>query len=501
MKSNIYCKRIGTLFGLLFFLAPLFVKSSTLYEFRGVWVATTHNIDWPSKQGLTVSDLKKEILNILDLHKSVGMNCIILQVRAAGDSFYHSNLEPWSKFITGVQGKAPDEGFDPLQFWVAECKKRDIEIHAWINPFRAGNKIEEELHSNHPARVNPNWVVNHNNKLYFNPGLKEVRNHIQNVIKDIVTRYDIDGLHIDDYFYPYPVKNVEFNDSDAYNQFIKAGNKLSINDWRRENINNFIQETQTNIKEIKPWIKFGVSPFGVWRNKIDDPRGSDSRGGLTCYDNLYADVLKWVKEGWVDYLAPQIYWSTVDEVTNYTKLIKWWNNEVDNRHLYIGHALYKVNSGQVGWNGSGEILQQLNQNKGLPNIKGSIFFSHNHFNKDNHYLIKTIQNNYYKEPALTPPMAWLSTENPLPVVNTRYKKRIISWQKQKTGNILNEEDRFIVFYRKNGSDNEKWVITNNKFIRPDEIVKNKKGRYFFEIAVINRLNVISNRSKAIKVNI
>ncbi len=482
----------------LLFSTQVPASSLPKYEFRGVWVATVTNIDWPSKPGLSISVLKREALDIISSHHAMGMNAIILQVRPAGDAIYPSALAPWSKYLTGEQGLPPDQSFDLLKFWIEECHKRNMELHAWINPFRAALHSDEALHISHPALVNRHWTVVHNKRLYYNPGLPEVRQHILQVIIDLVSRYDINGLHIDDYFYPYPANGDVFNDTATYISQLDYEAPLSIHDWRRHNIDLFIQEAYQSIHQVKPWVKFGISPFGVWRNIADDPRGSDSRAGVTSYDHLYADVIKWAEMGWIDYVLPQIYWSTRDEAANFIKLADWWNQHVTNRHLYIGHGIYKINGTQKHWDNPEELKEQLQHTRKLANVKGSAFYSHNHFMRANNNLNSLLQDSIYKEPALVPPMPWLNNMPPQPVSNVRHKRGIITWEAPEMVNAIHKPLKYIVFID-NGDDEEEWFITSNRFYRPGNPASNRKSRYSISVASIDSFNQISERSEPLRV--
>lgn len=473
-------------------------STSNLFEFRGVWVATVTNIDWPSQKGLSTEALKKEIRDILNLQKSLGMNSIILQVRPAGDAIYPSPFEPWTRYITGEQGKAPANNFDPLRYWIDEAHKRDIELHAWINPFRASLNISDSLHHSHPAKAHPEWTVQYGTRLHYNPGLAEVRQHIMQVIDDLMSRYDIDGLHMDDYFYPYPIAGEVFNDSTAYIQQLNFDAPLSIHDWRRQNINHFIASVAELINEKKPWLKFGISPFGVWRNKANDQRGSDTNAGVTCYDHLYADVLKWTDEGWIDYVAPQVYWSTQDRDVNYVKLTNWWNQEVSNRHVYIGHGIYKINGPQPHWDNPNEMSEQIRLSKELQNIKGNIFYSHKHFVRENNQLNQVLSENYFKTPALTPPMPWKKQIQLTPVSDVKYKKRVITWD-QKDGN--NGNHRFIVFITPLDETSGWWETTSHNYYIPLPTTESRRRKqYNVQVGVIDRWNNMSPLSAPLKIS-
>ena len=279
------------------------------YEFRAAWIATVENIDWPSKKGLSVDSQKVEFIRQLDMHRRNGLNAVVVQIRPAADALYPSSYEPWSEWLTGAQGRPPSPYYDPLEFMIEETHKRGMEFHAWCNPYRAVFAIgKSSIVPDHITRQHPDWFVRFGNTLYFDPGNKEVQQYVTTVIRDIVRRYDIDGLHFDDYFYPYDIfedrPGHDFPDKASY---AKYGNGMTEGDWRRSNTDSIIVQVGRAIKEEKPHCKFGISPFGIWRNKRTDPEGSETQAGQTNYDNLYADILLWLKNGWIDYVAPQIY--------------------------------------------------------------------------------------------------------------------------------------------------------------------------------------------------
>jgi uncharacterized lipoprotein YddW (UPF0748 family)/N-acetylmuramoyl-L-alanine amidase len=353
---------------------------------RGLWVASVVNIDYPTKPTTNPETLKAEALKILNDARDTGLNAVFLQVRPTADAFYKSSYFPWSKFLTGTQGKAPDGGFDPLAFWITEAHKRGIELHAWINPYRITKKTASEakptvnsLHSSHPARKHPDWVVQYSdNNLYFNPGIPEVRQLIVDSIKEIVSYYDIDGIHFDDYFYP----GRDFNDSATYKKY-GTGFK-TIGDWRRNNIDLLVKEVYSAVKTTNKNVRFGISPFGIWANKKNNSLGSDTNGLETYYDH-FADSRKWVREGMVDYICPQLYWNIGYNVADYSKLLTWWKNVVSGTSvdLYIGHAAYKAgNSSKTSpWYGVAEIERQMLLNRNYPEVKGSVFYNYTSISK------------------------------------------------------------------------------------------------------------------------
>ncbi len=341
-------------------------------EMRAVWISTVYNIDWPSKSGLPIEKQQAEFIEMLDEFVSIGINTVFVQVRAASDAIYDSDILPWSQALTGVQGVDP--GYDPLAFMIEEAHKRNLQLHAWFNPFRASLTQDiNKLALKNPARINPNWVVIHEKQGVFDPGIPEVRKHIIDAIMEVVKKYDIDGVHMDDYFYPY---GSAFADEHTYNTY----NHVYANkgDWRRNNINTFVRELHEEIKREKSDLTFGISPFGIWRNQQDDPTGSLTAGN-SAYDRQYVDARTWIRNGWVDYIAPQLYWNIGHKTAAYDILVEWWANEVKGTSvdLYIGHAIYRVGSNQTDWQSCDTIIDQLRLNKTYEMVRGSIFFSAN----------------------------------------------------------------------------------------------------------------------------
>lgn len=382
--------------------------SQPRYEFRGVWIATVDNIDWPQRGETNVAKQKKEFIRQLDLHKKNGMNAVVVQVRPAADAFYPSPFEPWSQWLTGVQGKAPSPYYDPLKFMVEEAHKRGMEFHAWLNPYRANFNIgSASIASNHVTRIHPDWFITYGNKKYFDPGNKQAQQFVINVVKDIVKRYSVDAIHMDDYFYPYRIPNKEFPDEASYK---KSGSKLSKDDWRRSNVDSIIFKLSLAIKAEKPYCKFGISPFGVWRNKEMDPQGSNTKAGQTNYDDLYADILLWMKKEWIDYVAPQLYWEIGHKLADYEELITWWNKHSYGRHVYIGHGIYRATEKNTTWKKPGELPAQIKLVREQANVQGSIYYSSKSFDRNPYGWNDSLRNNYYKTPALIPEMDWLPSK-------------------------------------------------------------------------------------------
>ncbi len=344
-------------------------------EFRAAWVATVTNLDWPSKPGLPVDTQKQEFINILNHLQKMHMNAVVVQIKPTADAFYPSRYWPWSQYLTGIQGQNP--GYDPLAFMLKEAHRRHISFHAWFNLYRVSMQDHLDLlASDNPARQHPDWIVSYGGKLSFDPGIPAARNFILDSIREVVRTYDIDAVHFDDYFYPYRVANQDFPDEATYQQY-GAAHFLNKGDWRRNNVNLLLQDLSRTIKQHKPHVRVGISPFGVWRNKAVDSTGSDTQAGQTDYDDLYADTRTWIRRGWLDYIAPQIYWTMGFAPAAYNKLVPWWVNEVagTNVHLYIGQAIYKIGSAPGPWSNPDEMPNQLQFNRQFKAVRGSIFFS------------------------------------------------------------------------------------------------------------------------------
>jgi uncharacterized lipoprotein YddW (UPF0748 family) len=381
-------------------------------EFRAAWIATVVNIDWPSKRGLPVDFQKLEFTSMLDMHKKNGLNAVIVQIRPSADAFYPSKLEPWSEYLTGTQGKAPYPFYDPLEFMIEETHKRGMEFHAWINPYRAVfNPATSSIAVNHPTRLYKDWFITYGDakggyRKLFDPGNPEARAFVTEVVRDIVKRYDIDGLHIDDYFYPYPVAGKAFPDGDSYRKYGKA---MDRDDWRRSNVDSAIENMSRAIRSEKPWVKFGVSPFGVWRNASDDPEGSATRAGVTNYDDLYADILLWLEKGWIDYVAPQLYWEIGHKLADFTTLIDWWSKHTYGKQCYIGIGIYRATEGNrpAAWRDKTMLPRMIELCRNTPNIHGQVYYSSKSFITNPNGWCDTLQTNYYKMPVPTPKMDWL----------------------------------------------------------------------------------------------
>jgi uncharacterized lipoprotein YddW (UPF0748 family) len=361
-------------------------------EIKGAWVSTVYNLDWPSASSYGNPEVQRqEYVTMLDELQSMGLNAVYVQVRPSGDALYPSKLVPWSKFLTGVQGVDP--GYDPLAFMVEETHRRGMEFHAWFNPFRAQTGTSTaDLASNHVVNLHPDWVVAAGSRMYINPGIPAARQHIIDAIMEVVKGYPVDGVHLDDYFYP---SGSSFDDEAAY-QAYNSKNMADKDAWRRDNINDFVKKLGQSIHAAKPQVSYGISPFGVWRNDQDDPSGSATRASITAYDDMHADVRTWIRNDWIDYVMPQIYWSLNYSVARYDTLVRWWANEVDGSDvkLFIGHSPYKLGTAS-DWQSPEEIVNQLKFNESLPQVRGDVFFSAKDLRNNPTDVASTLRN-YYK---------------------------------------------------------------------------------------------------------
>ncbi len=384
-------------------LCLLFSKTSPAQvkpEFRGVWVATVDNIDWPSKGNFNSDSQKAEFTRLLDMHQRNGMNAMIVQIRPCTDAFYPSQYEPWSKWLTGEQGLPPTPYYDPLEFMITETHKRNMVFHAWINPYRAEfNLTADELSATHIVRLHPEWFLTYGDKRYFDPGNKEAQDYVVAVVEDVVSRYQVDAIHFDDYFYPYPLPGKKFPDDGSY---ILFGAGLTREDWRRSNTDSIIAKLHRAIKKANPACQFGISPFGVWRNADRDPvNGSKTNGSLSNYDNLYADILNWLKNDWIDYVAPQLYWEFSHHQAPFYELLRWWSQHTYGRHCYIGLGIYKANS-NAAWRDHSQLPRQVEAIRNTANVQGMAFFSSKVFEKNPNGWSDSLRLNYFKEPAPIP---------------------------------------------------------------------------------------------------
>ena len=412
-------------------------------ELRAAWIATVANIDWPTKQGLPAIEQQQQFVQRLDKLKQLGCNAVIVQVRPCCDACYPSTFEPWSRYLTGRQGEAPFPYYDPLLFMIEEVHKRNMEFHAWFNPFRA--LMDCRVNPNppkHVTRSHTNWIINYGGKSYLDPGVPEAREYVINIIKDVVERYDIDAVHLDDYFYPYRIGKTPFGDAKSY---AKYGNGENKDNWRRNNVNLFISQLHSTIKQLKPYVKIGISPFGVWRNINRDPaEGSETTAGQTCYDDLYADVLLWLKRGWVDYLMPQLYWEHGNRAASFTVLLDWWNKHSYKKQIYYGLGVYHLSEHNNHYSVN-ELLWQIKDIRKSSINSGYSFYSAVSFDKIGPALSDSLQQNYVQFIAIPPAMKWIDSIPPTaPILKstTDNKKNILKWT---LDNPQSEPIKYVVY--------------------------------------------------------
>jgi uncharacterized lipoprotein YddW (UPF0748 family) len=382
-------------------------------EFRAAWVATVGNIDWPSKKGLSAEEQKREAIAILDKSQEIRLNAIVLQVRTSADALYRSDIEPWSEFLTGEQGKDP--GYDPLQFWIDEAHKRGIELHAWFNPHRAmyggGEKNQATRSKDHVWNTNREITKVYGDKLWLDPGEPEAEKQSLSVFMDVVERYDVDGIHVDDYFYPYPVsedgKRVEFPDDASYKKYTDAGGTLARDDWRRDNINRLMRKVYEGTKKRKPWVKFGISPFGLGR-----PGELRVVQGFDQYSELYADAKLWLQKGWLDYWTPQLYWKLSAPAQPYEPLANWWISvNTKGRHIWPGLFTSKVGDGRTAWPVH-DVLNQVWVTQDTVGATGNVHFSMKALVQNREGISDALRDGPYREPALVPASPWLDSKAP-----------------------------------------------------------------------------------------
>jgi len=409
-----------SLFALLIPLSPAGVTGQAVTpppvarEFRAVWVATVSNIDWPSRPGLSTWEQQAELIAILNRSVALNMNAVILQVRPATDALYKSDIEPWSEYLTSQMGRPPEPFYDPLEFAVTEAHKRGLELHAWFNPYRSRHpSAKSEISATHISNTLPALVRTYGRHLWLDPGNPAVRRHSLRVMLDVVRRYDVDGIHIDDYFYPYKERDsanaiISFPDDDSWARYVKTGGKLARDDWRRSNVDTFVRELYTGTKRIKPRVKFGISPFGVWR-----PGFPEQIKGFDAYTELYADSRRWLNEGWLDYFTPQLYWPIAREDLSYPVLLRWWIAENrKNRNMWPGNFTNRVGGAPPQGFAAQEILDQISITRREAGASGNVHFSAKSFMQSKDSLVEKLIAGPYSGPALVPASRWLDSIPP-----------------------------------------------------------------------------------------
>lgn len=438
-----------------------FAQTPPKRELRAAWIATFANIDWPSRTQ-TPSQQQSALRTILDHHTATGINTVYLQVRSQCDAMYASSIEPWSADLNGLQGRPSTPYWDPMQYAIDETRKRGMEFHAWLNPYRVASSINNipGFHSSHVSKQHPEWTMNVQTSAsvtvqILNPGLPQVRDYITSVVVDIVNRYDIDGIHFDDYFYPQPYTGTTINDNAAYTADPRGFPNTTAGraDWRRDNVNLLIKRVNDTIRALKPWVKFGVSPSGIYRNSTNPAIGTPT-AGLEHYTTLYCDSRKWIQQGWVDYLAPQVYWYIGQPGADYSKVVPWWNDNGYGRHIYIGMAGYKVNDPAQGtaWANKSMIPNEMRLNRGLANVQGQAIYNTSALRSTTKLGFRdSLRLFFFNKPALLPTMPWKDNTPPaapaaLSAVKYGNDSVVLDWTiPADDGNELNKAKRFVVY--------------------------------------------------------
>lgn len=472
-------------------------------EFRGVWIATVGNIDWPSRKDMSSVEQKKEFIDLLDMCKSMNFNAVIVQIRPSADAFYDSSYEPWSRYLTGLSGEPPVPYYDPLAFLIEETHSRGMEFHAWINPYRAVVNYQEYHPNPLPLTYeHPEWFVNYGKNKYFDPGLPEVREYTLKVINEVVQNYDIDAVHLDDYFYPYKLRGESFQDDHSFEKYGEGYYPEHREEWRRQNVNKIIQELHHEIKTLKPWVQFGISPFGVWRNGDRDPRGSATYTGQTNYDDLYADITLWMKNGWLDYVLPQAYWHIGHLKADYREVVKWWSDNSFGTRLYIGHSLYKIGEERqdAAWHAKDttEIEKQLLLNKSMSKVQGSAFFSASTLLKNPLNVRERIARTYFPDVILPPVVNDDVKQVPQPVYGVRLEEtkgkapRLV-WESLPE-NKEKEAVRYLIQHfesgGESGTNDVRVTLTGQKHLELSK--KELKDTRAFVIRAVSRNNDVSD---------
>ena len=467
------------LFYLLLFVLisfSVFSQITPKREFRGAWI---HTVGQGQYKDMSTDEMKIYFVQLLDSLQAYNINAIIFQVRPMADAFYRSEIEPWSRYLTGEQGLAPQGDFDPMEFLIKESHQRNMEFHAWLNPYRVTATEYDVLHPSHIFYQHPEWFVQYGTQLYFDPGIPQCKTFICSVVKDIVKRYDVDAIHMDDYFYPYPIAGEQFPDDNSFNRY---GAALGFapnqrDDWRRNNVNTLIQEIKLSILLTKPWVRFGISPFGIYRNKKSTPDGSGSEtNGLQNYDDLYADIKLWVENSWIDYNIPQIYWEIGHSAADYETLIKWWSLNNYGAHLYIGQDVVRtMKAADLQNPNKNQLTRKMELERTLPAIYGNCFWPGYELIRNNGGVADSLRNNYHKYPALIPSYAHMHKKTPKDVRSLKAEWTpngyYLHWKRN--GNPSNPESaQYYVIYR--FADKEKVNLND-----PSKIVQMTRETFYF----------------------
>ncbi len=501
-------KNLTILLIILFITSHLFTQSiPPKRELRAAWIATVTNLDWPSSNTSSTEVQKQELINLLDELKRDGINTVIFQIRTECDALYSSAFDPWSYWLTGSQGTPPYPYYDPLEFAIDEAHKRGMELHAWFNPYRAERTVDNYPNApNHVTVLHPDWVIRITSSTsdfkFLDPGLPMVRDYVTSVIYDIVSRYDVDGIHADDYFYPYPPNQITNQDAQTFANYPRGFTNLA--NWRRDNVNILIAQINDTIQSVKPWIKFGMSPFGIWKNGV--PPGIT---GLSAYDDIYCDAIAWLHDRSIDYLTPQLYWPFGGQ-QDYAKLQPWWADSVaaNGRHFYPGHAYYRI----VNWASPSEMPRQIRFDRANPKVQGSVFFRAKNFGENPKGVTDTLRNDLYRYLALNPIMNWKDIIPPNPVQNLRFERLAngqggLLWNLPQTASDGDSASRYVV-YRFDHSNIQQIDLDNSANILNIEgsrqsipgVPPNPTGPYYFVVTSLDRNYNESAMSSVLQVN-
>lgn len=474
---------------ILFSSLQLFAQPEMKRELRGAWVATVANIDWPKNRNASSGDQIKELIEIFDKLKDAGINSIFFQIRTECDALYNSPYEPWSYWLTGAQGTEPNPYYDPLEFAVAEAHKRGMELHAWFNPYRAEKKVGDyPLSPQHVVTRRPGWILDFPGYKMLDPGNPAVREYIREIVADVVTRYDVDGIHFDDYFYPYSPK-VSNEDSLSFARY--HNNIKNVDDWRRYSINTLMAELNEIIKAVKPRVKFGISPFGIVLNEYAGTSGFNS------YDILYCDPLNWIKNRTVDYVLPQLYWEIGHEKADYAKLLPWWSEVTRDVHLYIGE--YSGRFANANFKGSkSELGDHLRMTRSFNNVEGSVYFSSSSITRNAQGIADSMKNDWFAEPAFPPLMPWKDVIPPNAPKNLKSEKTerglLLTWEAPDPPADGEQPFGYIIYRKLKNSDADysiARIVTGNIRRYMDQSAENNPDLYDYKVLAFDRLYNIS----------
>jgi len=490
------------------FSFSVFSQPAPKREFRGAWISVVEQNQY---KNMTVNEMKQYFVRLLNNLKSENINAVIFQVRPAADAFYYSEIEPWSRYMTGTQGKAPEVNFDPMAFLIEEAHKRAMEFHAWLNPYRVTVSENDVLYKYHLYYQHPELFVKYGKQLYFDPGLPENRNYICKIIKDIVSRYDVDAIHIDDYFYPYPIAGVKFPDENSFRKYAPEQGFRSdqIDDWRRNNVNQLIKQMKRTIILTKPYVRLGVSPFGIYRNKKSTPDGSGSyTNGLQDYDDLYADVLFWMKQGWVDYCIPQIYWEIGNQAADYETLILWWSGQQSPCQIYVGQDVERtMKFSNLQLPERNQLPRKIQLERTLSGVVGNCWWSGYSLANNINGIADSLRNNFQKYPALIPAYTYLHNKAPKDVKSLKAEWTpngyFLHWKQN--GDPQNPENAqyYVIYCFKNGEETQLndpskivAITKETSFLLPYE---KGKMKYTYVVTSVDRFhNESKGESKKVK---